>query len=350
MKIDEATRKISGGECLTRAEARAVMEELLSGTAADPQIIALLTALREQGETPEVLVGFAEVMRERAAETLARAGVNLKRLHSAGPVLDTCGTGGDALGTFNISTATALMAAAAGVRVAKHGNRAISSRAGSADVLEALGVAIELPLERIGECLETVGIVFLFAPQLHLSTRHVMNARRALKTKTVFNLLGPLTNPLGATVQLAGVFDHARTEMMAAALASLGSRRAMVVAAWDGMDEISTTGSTRISETAGDGIHTRQISPEDFGLARGEAGTIQGGDAATNASLLLQVLEGNPGPYRDAVLVNASAALVAAGRAASFVEGVAISTDAIDSGAARRTLTRLVEFTARYRH
>jgi anthranilate phosphoribosyltransferase len=350
MKIEEATVKISGGGRLTRAEARAVMEELLSGTAADPQIIALLTALREQGETPEVLVGFAEVMRERAAETLARAGVNLERLHSAGPVLDTCGTGGDALGTFNVSTATALVAAAAGVRVAKHGNRAISSRAGSADVLEALGVAIELPLERIGECLETAGIVFLFAPQLHLSTRHVMNARRALKTKTVFNLLGPLSNPLGATVQLAGVFDHARTEMMAAALALLGSRRAMVVAAWDGMDEISITGSTRISETAGDGIRTRQISPEDFGLARGEAGTIQGGDAATNASLLLHVLEGNPGPYRDAVLVNTSAAVVAAGRAATFVEGVAISTEAIDSGAARRTLTRLVEFTARYRH
>jgi len=349
MRIDEATTKIGGGERLTRAEARAVMGELLSGKAADPEIIALLTALRDQGETAEVLVGFAEVMRQRATETLARAGVHLEPLHSAGPVLDTCGTGGDALGTFNVSTATALVAAAAGVRVAKHGNRAISSRAGSADVLEALGVAIELPLERIGECLEKAGIVFLFAPQLHVSTRHVMNARRALKTKTVFNLLGPLTNPLAATVQLAGVFDHARTEMMAAALALLGSRRALVVAAWDGMDEISTTGTTRVSETAGDGIRTRQILPEDFGLAVDEAGTIQGGDAATNARLLLDVLEGNLGPYRDAVLVNASAALVAAGRASTFVEGVAIAGEAIDSGAARKTLFRLVEFTRGHR-
>src|SRR5690348_2934965 len=234
MKINEATKKIAAGERLSRAEARAVMGHLLSGTAADPEIIALLTALRDQGETTEVLVGFAEVMRQRATESLAQAGVDLDSLHCAGPVLDTCGTGGDALGTFNVSTATALVAAAAGVRVAKHGNRAISSRAGSADVLEALGVAIQLPLERIGECLETVGIVFLFAPQLHLSTRHVTNARRALKSKTVFNLLGPLTNPLAATVQLAGVFDPSRTEMLATALCLLGSRRALVVAAWDG--------------------------------------------------------------------------------------------------------------------
>jgi anthranilate phosphoribosyltransferase len=177
-----------------------------------------------------------------------------------------------------------------------------------------------------------------------------MNARRALKTKTVFNLLGPLTNPLAATVQLAGVFDHTRTEMMAAALSALGSRRALVVAAWDGMDEISTTGSTRVSETAGDGIRTRQISPEDFGLALGEGGAIQGGDATTNARLLLHVLEGEPGPYRDTVLVNASAALVAAGRAGTFLEGIATATEAIDSGAARRTLTGLAEFTRRHSH
>lgn len=348
MKIADATTKIAGGEQLTQGEARALMEQLLSGTAADPEIIALLTALREQGETADLLVGFAEVMRQRAAEMLERAGVDLGRLHGAGPVLDTCGTGGDALGTFNVSTATALVAAAVGVRVAKHGNRAISSRAGSADVLEALGVAIELPLERVGECLETVGIVFLFAPQLHLSTRHVMNARRALKTKTVFNLLGPLTNPLAATVQLAGVFDQARTEMMAAALASLGSRRALVVAAWDGMDEISTSGITHLSETAGNGVHTRQVSPQDFGLAAGEAGTIRGGDAATNARLLVDVLEGNRSAYREAVLVNASAALVAAGRAGDFIEGVAASAEAIDSGSARRKLHRLVDFTRRH--
>ncbi|HXJ96524.1 MAG TPA: anthranilate phosphoribosyltransferase [Terriglobia bacterium] len=350
----DATQRLAGGGQLTRAEARAAMQELLSGTAPDPGIIAFLTALRDRGETVDVLVGFAEVMRARAAEMLARAGVRIDDLHGGRPLLDTCGTGGDGLGTFNVSTATALVAAGAGVRVAKHGNRSISSRCGSADVLEALGVAIEFPLECIGECLETVGCVFLFAPQHHSSTRHVMSARRALKTKTVFNLLGPLTNPLGASVQLTGVFDHARTETMAEALGILGTRRAMVVAAWDGMDEISTTGSTRVSESnsgkIGGKIETRQISPEDFGVARAEGTSIEGGDAVTNARILTQVLEGAPGPYRpyrNVVLVNAAAALVVAGDAQTFPEGVALAAEAIDSGAALRTLTRLIEFTNR---
>jgi len=350
MRIAEATDKIYRADGLTHAEAREVMTELLSGSVPDGEIIALLTALGERGETLEVLVGFAEVMRARAAEMLPKAGLRLEHLHSAGPLLDTCGTGGDGLGTFNVSTATALVAAAAGVRVAKHGNRSISSRCGSADVLEALGVRIELPSERIAECLDRVGCVFLYAPQHHSATRHVMNARRAMRTKTVFNLLGPLTNPLGATVQLTGVFDHARTEIMAEALARLGTRRAMVVAAWDGMDEVSTTGTTRVSEATGGTVTTRQLSPEDFGLPRGGAGSIEGGDAATNAKILMQVLEGVSGAYqayREAVLVNTSAALVAAGRAQSFTEGLAVATAAIASGAARKTLTKLVEFTTR---
>jgi anthranilate phosphoribosyltransferase len=356
MGIVEASSRIIAGENLTRAEARAAMQELLSGTVPDPDIIAFLTALRDRGETVDVLVGFAEVMRARAAEMLASAGVQIDDLHGGRPLLDTCGTGGDGLGTFNVSTATALVAAGAGVRVAKHGNRSISSRCGSADVLEALGVAIEFPLERIGECLDKVGCVFLFAPQHHSSTRHVMSARRALKTKTVFNLLGPLTNPLGASVQLTGVFDHARTETMAEALAILGTRRAMVVAAWDGMDEISTTGSTRVSESnsgkIGGKIETRQISPEDFGVARAEGTSIEGADAAANAHILMQVLEGAPGhyePYRDVVLVNAAAALVVAGHAKTFPEGVAVARESIKSSAARRALTRLIEFTNRHR-
>ncbi len=348
MQIRDAIQKLDQHADLTRAEARGVMEHLLSGGVPDPEIIALLVALRDKGEQAAELVGFAEVMRERAAELLRAAGVNLEALASV-PLLDTCGTGGDAQGTFNVSTATALVAAAAGARVAKHGNRSISSRAGSADVLEALGVVIDLPLARIPECLERVGMVFLFAPHLHLAMKHVMNARRTLKTKTVFNLLGPLTNPLAATVQLAGVYDRARTAMMAEALAAVGTRRAFVVAAWDGIDEISTTGPTQLSETNGISVKTRDVTPEDFGLGRASVEALRGGDPAANAELLRRVLEGEPGPHRDVVRANASAALVAAGKAQGFLEGVALAAEAIDSGAARGTLVALVEFTRKHR-
>ena len=350
MHITGTIDKIVSGSHLTRDEARAVMQLLLSGSVGDEHIVAFLAALRDKGEHPNELVGFAEVMREHAAETLLAAGGRIERTARDEPLLDTCGTGGDALGTFNVSTAAALVAAAGGVRVGKHGNRSISSRCGSADVLEALGVRIELPPERIAECLDTVGCVFLYAPQHHAATRHVMNARRAMRTKTVFNLLGPLTNPLGATVQLTGVFDHARTEIMAEALARLGTHRAMVVAAWDGMDEVSTTGTTRVSEATAGTVTTRELSPEDFGLPRGSAASIEGGDAVTNAQILMQVFGGASEPYepyRDAVLVNTSAALVAAGRAQSLPEGVTLSEEAIRSGAAARTLARLVEFTQR---
>jgi anthranilate phosphoribosyltransferase len=259
--IQELTQKLEAKHDLTREEARAAMDGLLSGAVPDAHIIAFLGALRAKGEQPAELVGFAEVMRARAAEHLRAVGATLDGL--AGEVLlDTCGTGGDCQGTVNISTATAIVVAAAGVRVAKHGNRSISSRCGSADVLEALGVAIDLPLERIPECLERVGMVFLFAPHLHLAMKHVMNARRILKSKTVFNLLGPLTNPLGASVQLLGVYDRARTEMMARALATVGTRRAMVVAGWDGLDEISTTGPTQISETDGRDVRRAKSLPK----------------------------------------------------------------------------------------
>ena len=347
MGIRDAIERLHAGVALSRAEAREVMADLLSGTVPDPEIIAFLTALRDRGETIEVLVGFAEVMRARAGEMLASAGLHLPTLLSRGPLLDTCGTGGDGLGTFNVSTATALVAAAAGVRVAKHGNRSISSRCGSADVLEALGVAIELPLDRIGECLDKVGVVFLFAPQHHSATRHVMNARRALKSKTVFNLLGPLTNPLGASAQLTGVFDHARTEAMAEALGRLGTRRAMVVAAWDGMDEISITGATRVSELVSGGVQTRTLAPEDFGVTRTSEAAIEGGDAGHNARLLAEVFAGEHGHHRDVVLVNTGAALLVAGRVQSLEEGVVVAAATIDSGDARRTLDRLVEFTSR---
>ena len=349
MRIHEAIEKLEDGSDLTRPEARDVMECLLSGSVPDPEIVALLVALRDKGEQTAELIGFAEMMRARAAEHLREAGVDIDGLSQGGPLLDTCGTGGDDQGTLNVSTATALVAAAAGVRVAKHGNRSISSRCGSADVLEALGVSLDLPLARIPECLERVGMVFLFAPQLHLAMKHVTNARRALKTRTVFNLLGPLTNPLGASIQLLGVYDRARTAMVAHALSAIGTRRAFVVAAWDGTDEISTTGPTQLSEVDGAGVTTRDIFPEDFALRRAQDVALQGGDPATNAELLRRVLEGKPGHHRDLVLANASAALVAAGKAEGFVMGVELAAQAIDSGAARRTLAALVEFTQKNR-
>jgi anthranilate phosphoribosyltransferase len=349
MTIRQAIEKLSEREHLTRLEASAVMQLLLSGSVPDEEIVSFLAALRDKGELAEELVGFAEVMRAHAAETLRAAGVNLEDISHREPLLDTCGTGGDGRGTVNVSTAAALVAAAAGVRVAKHGNRSISSRCGSADVLEALGVTIELPLERIPECLDKIGMVFLFAPRLHLAMKHVMNARRSLKTKSAFNLLGPLTNPLGATVQLVGVYDAARTEMMAETLQAVGTRQAYVVAGSDGIDEITTTGPTRLSSTREDKVETRDVQPEEFCLPRASLEQLQGGDAATNARLLLAVLEGERSPHRDVVLANAAAALTLAGKAGSFAEGVEQAAKEIDSGAARAKLRALAEFTQRYR-
>jgi anthranilate phosphoribosyltransferase len=267
MQILETVQKLESRHHLSRAEARAVMEQLLSGSIPDAEIVAFLAALRDKGEQPEELVGFAEVMRAHASEGLRQAGVDPGAWRSGEPLLDTCGTGGDGHGTFNVSTAAALVAAGGGIRVAKHGNRSISSRCGSADVLESLGVAIDLPHARIPACLEEVGMVFLFAPSLHLAMKHVMNARRTLKTKSVFNLLGPLTNPLRASVQLAGVYDASRTEMMARALGAVGTERAFVVTGSDGIDEVTLSGPTRLSWNESGAVRTRDVTPEEFGLA-----------------------------------------------------------------------------------
>jgi anthranilate phosphoribosyltransferase len=346
MTVTESIEALKQGESLSSSEAREVMADLLTGRVPDAKIVELLTALNEHGTTAEVLVGFASVMRSRAHNVLSDAGIDWSALHEPGPLLDTCGTGGDNCGTFNVSTATALVAAAAGARVAKHGNRSISSRCGSADVLEALGVMIDLPPARIPECLETVGFVFLFAPHLHLATKHVMNARRSMKTKTIFNLLGPLTNPLGATVQLAGIYDRGRTEMLAQALAAVGAAHALVVTSHDGLDEISTSAPTRMSETHAGQFRTRDISPEDFGLSRSPAGSIEGGDAPTNARILARLFAGEQGPYRDAVLANASAALVVAGVALDFLEGVERAAEALDSGLAASRLKQLIDFSS----
>jgi anthranilate phosphoribosyltransferase len=346
MTIRETVEKLGQGQHLSFDEASAAMGELLSGRVTDEEIIALLAALKEQGETMEEVAGFASVMRVRASEALSDAGVDLAAIHQLDPLLDTCGTGGDNGGTFNVSTATALVAAAAGARVAKHGNRAISSRCGSADVLEALGVAIDLPLARIPECLETVGFVFLFAPHLHLAMKHVMNARRKMKTKTIFNLLGPLTNPLGASTQLAGVYDRGRTEMMAQTLVAVGARRALAVTSHDGLDEISISAPTTMSEAKEGGFRTRtcQVLPGNFGLQASPPGSIAGGDREANARILTGILEGERGPYRDSVVANTSAALVIVGIASSFLEGAERAAEAIDSGRAAETLGKLIEF------
>jgi len=347
MPIRHVIEKLESRGDLERAEARAVMELLLSGSVPDAEIVAFLAALRDKGEQLEELVGFAEVMRGHAAEVLLQVGIDLETLRSGGSLLDTCGTGGDGHATFNVSTAVALVAAAGGVRVAKHGNRSISSRCGSADVLETLGVALDLPHARIPACLEEVGMVFLFAPSLHLAMKHVMNARRSLKTKSVFNLLGPLTNPLRASVQLVGVYDASRTEMMARALSAVGTERAFVVTGSDGMDEITLSGPTRLSSSERGEIRTRDVVPEDFGLARTSLQELQGGDAETNARMTRRVLEGGRGPHRDIVLANASAAFVVAGKAVDFMEGVATASAVIDSGHALKTLEKLADFTQR---
>ena len=349
MTIQQFIEPIRARHHLTRREARAVMDLLLSGTVLDEDIVAFLAALRDKGEHADEVVGFAEVMRAHATETLQAAGVKLEHISHQEPLLDTCGTGGDGRGTFNVSTAAALVAAGAGVRVAKHGNRSISSHCGSADVLEALGVEIDLPHESIPACLEEVGMVFLFAPRLHLAMKYVMNARRSLKTKSVFNLLGPLTNPLGATVQLVGVFDAARTEMMAETLRQVGTRKAYVVAGYDGIDEITTTGPTRLSAANGSAVETRDVYPEEFNLPRTPIEQLRGGDAMTNARLLLSVLEGERSPYRDVVLANAAAALTLAGKTQHFAEGAERAAEVVDSGAARVKLRELVDFTHRHK-
>ena len=349
MQIPKAIEKLKLGKSLERQEAHAVMEELLSGHTPDEQIVALLLALRDKGETTAEVVGFAEVMRAQARQVLADAGVRVEELIDSQALLDTCGTGGDRRGTANVSTAAALVVAGCGVPVAKHGNRSISSRCGSADVLEALGVGIDLPLAHIPACLDKVGMVFLFAPHLHLAMKHVMGARRSIKSKTIFNLLGPVTNPLEARHQLTGVYDEARTEMIAEALGTVGTRRAIVVAGSDGLDEITVTGPTKLSEYDGGQIETRHVLPEDFGLPRAAGETLAGGDPEQNARLLVQILDGEKNPLRDCILANASAALVAAGKAGDFRVGVAVAAESVDSGKASRTLRALVEFTDRHR-
>ncbi len=331
---------------LTREQAAAAMEEIMSGRATDAQIAAFLTALRMKGETVDELTGFAAVMRSKATRIEVRGAVSAGLADTGREMLiDTCGTGGDAAGTFNVSTATAFVAAGAGVKVAKHGNRSVSSLCGSADVVEALGVRIDLPPERVARCIEEVGIGFLFAPLLHSAMKYVMLARRQMAIRTVFNILGPLTNPARAQSQVLGVYDARLVRPMATVLRELGSRRGFVVHGADGLDELSTTGPSQVTEIDGGELKSYTVAPEDFGLPRAPISALQGGDKAENARIIRRILEGERGPKRDIVVMNAAAALVAGGKAADFREGARLAIESIDSGAALDRLERLVRLT-----
>lgn len=349
MITDVLQRVANQRESLTREEARAVMTEIFSGRATDAQIAALLVALHMKGETVEEIVGFAEAIRA-AADPLPIHGSSTVDVSGTGrdALVDTCGTGGDASGTFNISTATAFVVAGAGVRVAKHGNRSLSSKCGSADVMEALGAKVSLPSAGLAACLEEVGMVFLFAPAMHSAMKYVQPARRELRLRTVFNLLGPLTNPAGASAQVVGVYSLDLVEKLAEALSMLGLHRALVVHGLDGLDEITITGPTRIAEVRDGKVRTYEVTPEEFGMKPARLEDISGGDAQANAVIIAEILAGEQSSRRDVVLLNAAAALVAAGKADHLGDALPQAVKSIDSGAAAAKLKALVEFTSAY--
>jgi anthranilate phosphoribosyltransferase len=324
--------KLQRQEDLTEAEAAAAMARMMDGDVPAAQIAGLLIALRQKGERPAEIVGFARTMRARA--------LTLSRPHPE--AIDTCGTGGDGANTFNISTIAAIVVAACGVPVAKHGNRSASSRCGSADVFEALGVDVAVSPAIAEACLAEAGLAFFFAPTFHPSMRHVAPVRRELGVRTAFNLLGPLTNPAGALRQIVGVPRPELTELVAKALGLLGSERAWVVHGADGLDELSTTGYTKVSEWRGRSVRTFYVHPVDVGLAKANLADLAGGNAAENAAIARDVLTGARGPQRDVVLLNAGAALLVAGAATSVNEGIARAAAAIDRGAATATLEQLI--------
>ncbi len=327
---------IAAGESLSVEQAERAFDIMMAGEATPAQMGGLLMALRVRGETVQEITGGAKAMRARAVTIDAPEGA-----------IDTCGTGGDAKGTFNVSTGAAIVAAACGVPVAKHGNRALSSKSGSADVLMALGVNIEADMALVRDALWQAGIGFLMAPRHHGAMRHVAPTRVELGTRTIFNLLGPLSNPAGAKRQLIGVFDGIWAEPMAEVLRNLGSERVWIVHGSDGTDELTTTGPSAVVELRDGELRRFEVSPEEAGLARASLADIKGGDADENARTMAAMLDGAPGPIRDIVLLNTAGALIVAGRAGTLHEGVAEAAEAIDSGAARATLNELVAISNR---
>ncbi|MBD3391674.1 MAG: anthranilate phosphoribosyltransferase [Chitinivibrionales bacterium] len=338
MAIQEALRKVVDGNSLSLDETRAAFEEIMSGGATEAQIAGLLVALRMKGESIDEITGAAQVMREKATPVMPAR---------AGHVIDTCGTGGDRSGTFNVSTATAFVAAGAGAVVAKHGNRSVSSKCGSADVLEALGVNIGITPEAMKACLDEIGICFLFAPSLHKAMKYAIGPRKELALRTVFNVLGPLTNPSMTKRQLLGVFARDLTAPLAGALANMGSEKAYVVHGLDGLDEVSISGETQISELAGGAVKTYTVDPDAFGIPRASVEAIAGGTKERNAGIIQKVLSGRKDAYRDTVVLNAAFAIAASGICEQPEDGIALARDSIDSGAAKEKLARLAEKTRR---
>ena len=336
--IKEAISKVVKGEDITQEDMVHVMGEIMGGTASPAQIGAFLTGLRVKGETPSEITGAAMVMREKATKI------------DAGPsaiVVDTCGTGGDESMTFNISTAAAFVVSAAGLTVAKHGNRSVSSKSGSADVLRSLGVNIEAEVSRVEECLSEIGIGFLFAPLLHGAMKHAAPVRREIGIRTIFNILGPLTNPAGAKRQVIGVYAPELTDTLAKVLFNLGCEHAFVVRGEDGLDEITLTTETKVTELKDGEIKTYHLKPEELGFNRCQPQELVGGDSDENAEILLSIFKGEKGPKRDIVVANAAAALVAGGTSGTLAEGVAVASRVIESGEALEKLERLKELTNR---
>lgn len=330
--IKEAIANVVNMENLNESEMTDVMDEVMEGKATPAQIAAFITALRIKGETVAEVTGAARVMRQKATRIDARSTV----------IVDTCGTGGDGSNTFNISTTAAFVVAAAGLTVAKHGNRAVSSGCGSADVLEALGVNISAAPEVVEECLQQLGIGFLFAPRLHGAMKYAIGPRREIGIRTIFNMLGPLTNPAGATCQLIGVYDPRLTEMFAGVLKNLGTKRAFVVHGSDGLDEATIMGETRVSELKDGLVSTYNINPADYWDEHYPADALRGGDAGFNARITTDVLTGKQGACRQIVLLNAALAIVAGEKAGNIREGIGTAAEAIDSGAARKKLQALI--------
>jgi len=330
----EALWRLAAGESLDRAESEALFEKLIDGEISEPMKAALLVALRMKGEAVHEIAGAAAAMRRRS----------IPIRHACAGVVDTCGTGGDGRGTFNISTAAALVAAAAGARVAKHGNRSISSRSGSADVLAALGVKIEVDPETAGRALEAVGLTFLFAPLLHPAMKAMMPVRRELGMRTIFNVLGPLINPAGAVRQVMGVYADGMVELIANVLLELGAEHALVVHGTDGLDEITTTGPTHVGEVRDGRVRVYMLDPEQLGVPRASLADLVGGSPEDNAALMHRVLGGEAGPLADITAANAGAAIYVAALAPTLGEGVRIARDALASGAAARKLAELKEF------
>lgn len=335
--IREAIRKVAGGKDLTPAEMEKAFSEIMAGSAEGVQISAFITALAMKGETIDEITSAAKVMRRFASGIDVRVGRE--------PVLDTCGTGGSGADTFNISTASALVAAGSGVKVAKHGNRSASSRCGSADLLERLGVKIDLQPKDVESCIRKIGIGFMFAPLFHGAMKHAVPVRRSIGIRTIFNILGPLSNPANATCQVLGVFNRDLTEVVAKALGNLGVKRAFVVHGIEGLDEISIAGPTRISELKDKKVRTYIVTPGRFGIKEAGLKHIKGAGAEKNAAMVIGLLKGSPGPYRDAVLLNAAYGLVAAEKAGNVKAGIGLAAESIDSGAAMKKLNELKAFT-----